>query len=190
METLKTVGQQLHPIGVVGEAWTAQLEAESRRFDGDTAAEPWLDVADQWERLHQPYERAWALLRSAECHVAANDKRSAGAVLQTSIDIAEKLKARPLNSAAADLVREARIDLGSRSGDGRAGHVAGRAGFDARELEVLTLVAQGRTNDQIAEELFISAKTASVHLSHILAKLGVHSRTEAAAAAHRLRLVP
>ncbi|WSG19559.1 LuxR C-terminal-related transcriptional regulator [Nonomuraea sp. NBC_01738] len=58
-----------------------------------------------------------------------------------------------------------------------------------RELEVLRLVAQGRSNRDIAAELFISAKTVSVHVSNILAKLGVASRGEAAAAAYRLALL-
>ncbi|HJT99879.1 MAG TPA: response regulator transcription factor, partial [Actinomycetes bacterium] len=61
-------------------------------------------------------------------------------------------------------------------------------GLTPRELEVLRLVAAGRSNGQIAEALFISRKTASVHVSNILAKLGVHTRTEAAAAAHRMGL--
>jgi DNA-binding CsgD family transcriptional regulator len=58
-------------------------------------------------------------------------------------------------------------------------------GLTARELEVLRLVADGRSNGQIAESLFISRKTASVHVSNILAKLGVSTRVEAAALAHR-----
>lgn len=58
-----------------------------------------------------------------------------------------------------------------------------------REQEVLRLVAQGRSNRDIATELFISAKTASVHVSNILGKLGVSTRGEAAAAAHRLALI-
>jgi DNA-binding NarL/FixJ family response regulator len=64
----------------------------------------------------------------------------------------------------------------------------GTAGLTPRELEVLRLVAAGRSNSQIAGELFISPKTASVHVSNILAKLGVHSRVEAAATAYRLGL--
>ena len=62
-------------------------------------------------------------------------------------------------------------------------------GLTARELEVLALVAEGRSNRQVADALFISAKTASVHVSNILAKLGVASRVEAAAVAHRLGLL-
>jgi DNA-binding NarL/FixJ family response regulator len=59
-----------------------------------------------------------------------------------------------------------------------------------REREVLELLAEGRSNPQIAAELFISPKTASVHVSNILAKLGVAGRVEAAGVAHRLGLVP
>jgi DNA-binding NarL/FixJ family response regulator len=61
-------------------------------------------------------------------------------------------------------------------------------GLTPREREVLVLVADGRSNRQIAQELFISHKTASVHVSNILAKLGVANRAEAAVAAHRLGL--
>jgi DNA-binding CsgD family transcriptional regulator len=67
--------------------------------------------------------------------------------------------------------------------------VTDELGLTPREREVLALVADGRTNRQIAEALFISAKTASVHVSNILAKLGVGSRVEAAAVAHRLGLL-
>jgi len=66
--------------------------------------------------------------------------------------------------------------------------VTDELGLTPREREVLALVADGRTNRQIAEALFISAKTASVHVSNILAKLGVANRAEAAAVAHRLHL--
>ncbi|WSL21965.1 LuxR C-terminal-related transcriptional regulator [Streptomyces sp. NBC_01283] len=61
-------------------------------------------------------------------------------------------------------------------------------GLTTREREVLRLVAAGRSNRRIAEELFISPKTASVHVSNILAKLGASGRGEAAAIAHRLRV--
>jgi DNA-binding NarL/FixJ family response regulator len=68
---------------------------------------------------------------------------------------------------------------------GQAGQAIGSAGLTAREREVLRLIADGRSNREIGAALFIAAKTASVHVSNILAKLGVASRTEAAAMALR-----
>ena len=62
-------------------------------------------------------------------------------------------------------------------------------GLTAREREVLGLVALGRTNRQIADELFISENTAGVHVSNIIGKLGVTGRGEAAALAYRLGLI-
>ena len=85
----------------------------------------------------------------------------------------------------------ARIDLGSdldEEAEPPPPAPALELGLTKREMEVLTLVADGRTNRQTAERLYITQKTASVHVSHILAKLSVANRSEAAAAAHRLRL--
>ncbi len=65
-----------------------------------------------------------------------------------------------------------------------------RFGLTEREREVLILLAAGRSNPEIAQALFISPKTASVHVSNILAKLGVSGRVEAAAVAHRLGVGP
>jgi DNA-binding NarL/FixJ family response regulator len=96
---------------------------------------------------------------------------------------AERLGAEPLRAAVEALARRARLDLGQGVPEG-----PGTAGLTPRELEVLRLVAAGRSNSQIAGELYISPKTASVHVSNILAKLGVRSRVEAAATAHRLGL--
>ena len=93
------------------------------------------------------------------------------------------------------LARRARITLGQagEAADTRAAAAqsseSARLGLTARELEVLRLVAAGLSNREIASELFISAKTASVHVSNILGKLGAATRGEAAATAHRLRLL-
>ncbi|NEC76316.1 helix-turn-helix domain-containing protein, partial [Streptomyces rochei] len=93
---------------------------------------------------------------------------------------------------AVDLLgRRARLTLGRAAGPERAPADPVEAlGLTSRERDVLRLVSDGRTNRQIAEELFISPKTASVHVSNILAKLGVSGRGEAAAVAHRLALFP
>jgi len=94
-----------------------------------------------------------------------------------------RLGAAPLREGIEALARRGRLDLGPDVARSK-----GAAGLTPRELEVLRLVAVGRSNQQIADTLFISKKTASVHVSHILAKLGVSTRVEAAATAHRLGL--
>ena len=92
--------------------------------------------------------------------------------------------ARPLRRALDDLARRARIGTAEQHGDG-----AVLAALTSREREVLRLIAAGRSNREIASVLFIAPKTASVHVSNILGKLGAASRTEAAAIAHREGLV-
>jgi DNA-binding NarL/FixJ family response regulator len=94
-----------------------------------------------------------------------------------AIELADGLRAEPLAETARALARRARL-LDEPSGDNGFG-------LTSREVEVLKLVADGRSNGQIAEQLFISRKTASVHVSNILGKLGVTTRVEAAALAHR-----
>jgi DNA-binding NarL/FixJ family response regulator len=88
---------------------------------------------------------------------------------------------RPSRPAGGKLPLGAPAEPPTRTGE--------RLGLTERELDVLRLVAEGRSNRQIGEHLFISAKTASVHVSNILAKLGVTSRGEAGATAHRLHLL-
>jgi DNA-binding NarL/FixJ family response regulator len=102
--------------------------------------------------------------------------------------VADRLGDVLLRADIDALARRARIETPGAparigAGGGRPGAV--RHGLTPRELEVLALVAAGRSNRQIGEELFISTKTASVHVSNILAKLGVSGRGEAAAVAHR-----
>jgi DNA-binding CsgD family transcriptional regulator len=87
--------------------------------------------------------------------------------------------ARPLRELVEAIARRARIELGEARGAGRNGDAP--FGLTRREHEVLDLIAEGLTNGQIAERLYISRKTASVHVSSILAKLGVRTRGEAAA---------
>ena len=122
-------------------------------------------------------------------------RADAAAALARAWALADGLGARPLVAEVESLARRARIDLPEAAGgDAEAEPAAGELavpdelGLTPREREVLALVADGRTNRQIAEALFISNKTASVHVSNILAKLGVANRGEAAAVAHRLRL--
>jgi DNA-binding CsgD family transcriptional regulator len=151
-----------------------------------TAVARWDGAAAAWERAGQPYERAMSLLGAAEAALAAGDRSGAGERLRQAGELASQLAARPLAEQISGLARSARLTLGPGGGDGAA--APPRFGLTAREFDVLRLVTAGRSNPEIAAELFISAKTASVHVSSILAKLGVSSRGEAAAEAHRQRL--
>jgi DNA-binding CsgD family transcriptional regulator/tetratricopeptide (TPR) repeat protein len=155
----------------------------------------WDGAAQAWESLSEPYPLAVALFRAAEAALGDGDHDGAAARLRRAAAVAGQLGAVPLSEDIALLARRARIGLGDNAGASAAGHAGDgqiperdRLGLTAREFEVLRLVSAGRSNREIAGELFISAKTASVHVSNILGKLGVASRGEAAAAAHRLRL--
>jgi DNA-binding CsgD family transcriptional regulator/tetratricopeptide (TPR) repeat protein len=179
------------PWGPEFEAHLATSEAEWTRAAGEPDPERWQAAVDAWDKAGQPYPVAYARWRLAETLLAGGaDREQAEQAVRDAHATAVRLRAAPLRTELEQLARRARIDLaGERAPDGPAS--AGpdhQLGLTPRELEVLRLVADGLSNRQIAEELFISAKTASVHVSNILAKLGVRTRVEAAAVAHRLAL--
>ncbi|MEU6751689.1 response regulator transcription factor, partial [Spirillospora sp. NPDC046719] len=131
----------------------------------------WDAVIRTWERLDLPYPLAQALFDAACADLARGDRASAAERLDRAAGIAARLGAAPLARRISERARRA----------GLSGPAGGP--LTARESEVVRLLARGRSNREIAEELVISPKTASVHVSNILAKLGVASRGEAAAAA-------
>jgi len=172
----------------------ATCEAEWARVQGEPDPERWLAAVAAWEESGHPYPLAVARWRAAEALLARRgDRALAAELLRRSHAAASGLGAEPLRGELERLARLGRVDLRPQDPAGAPAappseptDAAGSAlGLTARELEVLTLVAEGRSNRQVAEALFISAKTASVHVSNILAKLGVASRVEAAAVAHR-----
>ncbi|WP_338900275.1 AAA family ATPase [Streptomyces sp. TG1A-60] len=180
------------PVWLAHERW---VRAELRRAEGEVAPDTWSDVVTAFEPLERPYDLARVRHRLAEALLAdgADDEARdrATELLRLAAAVADHLGARPLADEVARLARRARLTL-SRAPEpalAPADPVAA-LGLTGREHDVLRLVAAGRTNRQIAEELFISPKTASVHVSNILAKLGVSGRGEAAAVAHRVGLVP
>ena len=170
-------------VGLEALAWLARAEAEWTRVEGRPDPVRWAAAADAFGYGYL-YEEARCRWRLAEALLGEGRREEAAAAARAAHEIAERLGAGPLLAAVEALARRGRLDLGVR-GPGQPSDVPG---LTPRELEVLRLVAAGRTNGQIAEALFISRKTASVHVSNILAKLGVRTRTEAAAAAHRLGL--
>ena len=103
--------------------------------------------------------------------------------------MAERLSAAPLLAAVAAVARRARVPIATEAPSAAPAPAAAPFGLTVREVEVLHLLADGATNRQIARTLFISERTAAVHVSHILAKLGAGTRQQAAAAAHRAGLL-
>ncbi|MFF3878260.1 AAA family ATPase [Streptomyces sp. NPDC001978] len=167
--------------GPEGVAWLARAEAEwVRAVSGpDSAA---------WERAvaafsyGDVYERARCQLRFAEALLAAERRAEAAVQARETRETAVRLGAGPLLERIDALIRRGRLADASPGGDRTSP-------LTAREQDVLRLLALGRSNRQIGEELFITGKTASVHVSNILAKLGAASRTEAVAIAYREGLI-
>jgi DNA-binding CsgD family transcriptional regulator len=184
---LRTIAEKLEAFGPAQQASRLTFVAalgqpgpSGARDDGglawDEAAAAWDEAAAAWEAVSEPYPRAQALLRAAEAALAGGDRDGAAGRLRQALELATGLGATPLADRIARAARRAGLDRGRTGGFGLTG----------RELEVLRLVAAGRSNRDIAAELVISPKTASVHVSNILGKLGVASRGEAAAKARTL----
>jgi DNA-binding CsgD family transcriptional regulator len=156
-------------------AWLARADAELERARwaaGDDVPVAgllprWREVADLFAQRREPYEHARTLGRLGEVLLAAGD-READDVLAVARATAADLGAEPLAAALEKLVPR---------------HRPAATALTAREAEVLALLADGRSNGEIGRALFISTKTASVHVSNILAKLGAASRGEAVAVA-------
>jgi DNA-binding CsgD family transcriptional regulator/tetratricopeptide (TPR) repeat protein len=183
-------------------------DAEGRRVDGEPA--DWAGLAIRFDAVPDPERAAYARFRAAEQELRARGtKADAESLLRDAHSTAERLGGEPLRREIEALARRARISLAvpaagaaavsvpSSSTNGGAGHgptnglaALRKAGLSSREIEVLQLVAAGRTNGEIAERLFITRKTAGVHVTHILDKLAVSNRVEAAMVAARLGLAP
>ena len=170
-------------------------EAEWSRVDGASDPERWASSAEAWEALSHPWPSAYARWRQAEALLAARAPRGAArAALTRAWTLASAHGASLLVAEIQALARRARIELppagqAAAGQDDRPGRRTGdELGLTQRERDVLALLAEGRTDRQIAEALFISPRTVAMHVSSILAKLGVPNRGGAAAVAHRHRL--
>jgi DNA-binding CsgD family transcriptional regulator len=169
-------------------AFEAQCAAELTRAEGTPDPDAWAATAQRFEALAFPFELAYARWRQAEALVLSGDRAAAHGPLREAAGLARDLRATLLAAEVDGLARRARIAIGDEPPAPAAGDDSELAalGLTDRERAVLELVAEGRTNREIGETLFMAEKTASVHVSRILAKLGVRSRVEAATAAHRL----
>ncbi len=166
-------------LGPEGRGWLARAEAEYRRASGDNDPQAWQVVLDEFGPDYV-YETARTRWRLAEALAEAGHRDEAADQWRQAVQSADELGARPLRRALDDLARRARIGTAERQGDAEV-----LGALTSREREVLRLIAAGRSNREIASVLFIAPKTASVHVSNILGKLGAASRTEAAAIAYR-----
>jgi len=180
------------PVWLAHDQW---VRAELLRAAGSDTPDRWCEAVTAFEPLERPYDLARVRHRLAQALLSAPggaeqpDRDRATELLRLAHAAADHLGARPLADAVTLLARRARLSLTAAPVPAQA-DPARALGLTGREHDVLRLVALGRSNRQIAEELFISPKTASVHVSNILAKLGVSGRGEAAAVAHRLGLFP
>ncbi|MFK0295783.1 AAA family ATPase [Streptomyces sp. NPDC090442] len=202
---IRQAAKRLPRLSPVWDAYGTAVEAELRRAEGRESPDAWAAAVAAFERLARPHELAWCCGRWAESLLHGTERAGAGLdgrtpreaavlVLGQAHAVAVRTGARPLTGELELLAQRARIPLPGRGPVPDAPRPPAPAtpveslGLTPRERDVLRLVADGRSNRQIADELFISPKTASVHVSNILAKLGVSGRGEAGAVAHRLRL--
>jgi DNA-binding CsgD family transcriptional regulator/tetratricopeptide (TPR) repeat protein len=182
------------PPGVEGKAWLARVEAEHARLrwvagiDPPTEAElveRWSEAVHGFEEFAHVFELARSRARLAAVLRASGRGAEADEHAAAAREVAQRLGAEPL-------LRELQVPTRARA-TGRTREPARASTSDGaltpRESEVLTLVAQGRSNGEIGRQLFISTKTVSVHVSNILAKLGAAGRTEAVAVARRRGLL-
>ncbi len=165
-------------------ALATQCRAELTRARGDADPSAWAAATCAWERMAMPYHAAYTRFRHAEALFGSTgDRPQTEDLLGAAHLVTTSLGAEPLRTLIERFARRARLDIGL------AGSTQGDHGLTAREREVLATLSTGATNRQIATALFISEKTASVHVSNIIRKLGVSNRGEAAAIAHRHGMV-
>jgi DNA-binding CsgD family transcriptional regulator len=176
--------------GEVRRGWHAEVVCRVSRSRGTGTPTDWEGPIAAWHELRAPWHEAGCRLALADVVLdaktgAVGDRQArAEAELREARRLAVDIGARPLVRRIDELARRARIRL-----PGQAAGSPGVTDLTERETEVLRLVVQGQTNEQIGSALFMSPKTASVHVSRIIAKLGAVNRTEVAGLAYRLGLV-
>ena len=170
----------------------AACAAEYSRIGGGGDAARWAVARRRWEACEDRYRAAYARWREAEALLASgSDRADVKALVFDAHAVAAELGARPLREEIEALARRARIELDHGSPPESVPNAPlDRLELTPRELDVLPLLVSGLTNREIGAELFISDKTASVHVSRILSKLSVPNRVAAAAAARHLGVTP
>jgi DNA-binding CsgD family transcriptional regulator len=181
-----------HPYVAAIPAARATWDAERGRAAGASDPAAWSVAAERWEALAYRHRAGYARWRQADALLAASQGgkgAAAATVLSTAADLA--VEHVPLTRAIQDLARRARIDLTAPTEPVGSDELAASHpfGLTDRELDVLRLLGQGKTNPEIAAALFISPRTAGVHVTHILRKLDAATRVQAATIADRAGLL-
>jgi DNA-binding CsgD family transcriptional regulator/tetratricopeptide (TPR) repeat protein len=166
-------------------ACIATARAEERRARHTDDWECWHDAGDRWLEACQPWDVAYCRLRESEQAARRRLANHASEALGETRRIASELGAQPLLDAAEALARGARLRVPSEEPEDTAPAPI-PFGLTRREQEVCQVMAQGATNREIAAKLYISERTAAVHVSNILRKLGVQTRLEASLIVQRL----
>jgi DNA-binding NarL/FixJ family response regulator len=179
------------PMTPRGMAYLTLCHGEHALLQAESGIDEWAAAAETWDRAGSPYLASYAHWHAGEALlVAGADRRLVSEELKRAHAVALRLEAEPLRAKIEAVARRARVRLTAPIGPTHERSApATQYHLTPREMDVLRLVALGRSNREIAHALFMSEKTASVHVSHILAKLGVASRSEATSLAHRRGMV-
>jgi DNA-binding CsgD family transcriptional regulator len=171
----------------VPRAHAVNARAELGRAEGDPDPAAYAEAAEAWLAIERPYPAAIARWREAEAHLRGGDRTATVVAARAAAESAREIGATWLVDEVEGLAARARLRLAEpENGAQPAPEDEGDAfGLTPRERQVLSLLAGGATNREIGAQLYMAEKTASVHVSRILSKLDVRSRTEAAAVAHR-----
>lgn len=164
-------------------AMAAAMNADLVAIESGTDAD-WIAAVDAWVAMPRPYEAAIAAYQAAEAAYQRRDRSAGKGWLHMALVTASELGAAPLVARIEALAARARVVMTQAP----KRHVDA-ASLTPREMEVLQLLAEGRTNPQIAQHLFLSPKTVSIHVQRVLEKLDAHTRGEAVAAARRRGLL-
>ncbi len=181
----------LGPSVLQAGAEAARARAHAGAGDWAAAAEAWRACAEAWQRFERPGDLAYTRWREGEAWLRTEDGRAtARDRLSEAAAIARRIGARPILDAVEGLASRARLRLDEpTTATTSPSQPSIGSDLTPREREVLALLCQGASNRQLAEALFITENTAGVHVSNILGKLDVRSRTEAVAVAHLAGLV-
>jgi DNA-binding CsgD family transcriptional regulator/tetratricopeptide (TPR) repeat protein len=177
-----------HPFLATIPAERASWDAERTRLAGASDPAAWGGAAKAWQDLGCPHRAGYAWWRQAQAQLEAGQPASV-AVIALRAAAAAAAGHAPLRAQVRALAERARIPLEPPAAAPMPAGPPAPYGLTGRELAVLRLVAAGRTNAQIGAELYISPKTASVHVTSIFRKLGVSGRAQAAAVAERAGLL-